>query len=109
MARGAGKPFLRKKSYLVGTVHGVAGSAALTLLILASIDSAFAGIVYILVFGLGSVLSMGIMTILIGLPFVVSANRMPNLNRVIQIGVGTISIIFGGLLMYQIGFVEGLF
>ncbi len=109
LARGAGKPFLRKKSYLVGTVHGVAGSAALTLLILASIDSAFAGIVYILVFGLGSVLSMGIMTILIGLPFVASANRMPNLNRVIQIGVGTISIIFGGLLMYQIGFVEGLF
>lgn len=104
-----GKPFFRKKSYLVGTVHGVAGSAALTLLILASIDSAFAGMVYILLFGLGSVLSMGIMTIFISLPFVVSADRMPNMNRMIQIGVGTLSIIFGGFLMYQIGFVEGLF
>ena len=109
LTRGAGKPFLRKKSYLVGTVHGVAGSAALTLLILASIDSAFAGMVYILLFGLGSVLSMGVMTILISLPFVVSANRMPSMNRLIQIGVGTFSIIFGGFLMYQIGFVEGLF
>ena len=106
---GIGKPFLRKKSYLVGTVHGVAGSAALTLLVLASIESPMVGLAYILLFGLGSVLSMGVMTILIGLPFVVSAGRLPNLNRTIQFGVGTFSIIFGGFLMYQIGFVDGLF
>ena len=104
-----GKPFLRKTSYFIGTVHGVAGSAALTLLILASIDSPIAGIAYILLFGLGSVLGMGIMTVLISLPIVASANRMPNMNRFIQFGVGTLSILFGGLLMYQIGFVEGLF
>ncbi|MCI0865042.1 MAG: urease accessory protein UreH [Chloroflexi bacterium] len=108
-AHGIGKPFLRKKSYLVGTVHGVAGSAALTLLVLASIESPLAGLGYILLFGLGSVLSMGVMTILIGLPFVISAGRLPNLNRAIQFGVGTLSIIFGGFLMYQIGFVDGLF
>ncbi|MCI0784666.1 MAG: urease accessory protein UreH, partial [Chloroflexi bacterium] len=83
-AHGIGKPFLRKKSYLVGTVHGVAGSAALTLLVLASIESPLAGLGYILLFGLGSVLSMGVMTILIGLPFVISAGRLPNLNRAIQ-------------------------
>ena len=108
-AHGIGKPFLRKKSYLVGTVHGVAGSAALTLLVLASIESPLAGLGYILLFGLGSVLSMGVMTILIGLPFVISAGRLPNLNRAIQFGVGTLSILFGGFLMYQIGFVDGLF
>ena len=108
-AHGVGKPFLRKKSYLVGTVHGVAGSAALTLLVLASIESPLAGLAYILLFGLGSVLSMGVMTILIGLPFVFSAGRLPNLNRAIQFGVGTLSIVFGGFLMYQIGFVDGLF
>ena len=106
---GIGKPFLRKKSYLVGTVHGVAGSAALTLLVLASIESPLAGLAYILLFGLGSVLSMGVMTILIGLPFVFSAGRLPNLNRALQFGVGTLSILFGGFLMYQIGFVYGLF
>jgi len=106
---GIGKPFLRKKSFFVGTVHGLAGSAALTLLILASIESAVAGMVYILVFGLGSILSMGIMTILISLPFVASANKLPNLNRVIQFAVGALSMVFGGFLMYQIGFVEGLF
>ena len=107
--KGIGRPFLRKKSYLVGTVHGVAGSAALTLLVLASIESPLAGMAYVLLFGVGSVLSMGLMTIFISLPFVFSANRMPSLNRFIQLGTGTLSILFGGFLMYEIGFVDGLF
>ena len=107
--RGIGKPFLRKKSFLVGTVHGVAGSAALTILVLASIESPMAGMVYILLFGLGSVLSMGLMTIFISFPFVFSANRLPSLNQFIQFGVGTLSILFGSFLIYEIGFVDGLF
>ena len=106
---GIGKPFLRKKSFIVGTVHGLAGSAALTLMVLASIESPLAGVVYILLFGLGSIVSMGVMTIFISFPFVLSANRLPNLNRFIQFGVGALSILFGGFLMYQIGFVDGLF
>ena len=106
---GIGKPFLRRKSYVIGLVHGLAGSAALTLLVLASIESPIAGLAYILLFGLGSVLSMGIMTVIIGLPFVMSAGRLPNLNRPIQYAVGSLSILFGGFLMYQIGFVDGLF
>ena len=105
---GVGKPFLRKKSYVVGLVHGVAGSAALTLLVLASIESPWAGLVYILLFGLGSILSMGVMTIFISFPFVFSANRLPKLNRIIQFGVGTLSILFGLFLMYEIGFKDGL-
>lgn len=106
---GIGKPFLRRKSYVIGLVHGMAGSAALTLLVLASIESPIAGLAYILLFGLGSVLSMGIMTVIIGLPFVMSAGRLPNFNRTIQFAVGSLSILFGGFLMYQIGFVDGLF
>ena len=106
---GIGKPFLRRKSYVIGLVHGLAGSAALAFLVLASIESPIAGLVYILLFGLGSVLSMGIMTVIIGLPFVMSAGRLPNLNRTIQFAVGSLSILFGGFLMYQIGFVDGLF
>ncbi|MEE3004538.1 MAG: urease accessory protein UreH [Chloroflexota bacterium] len=106
---GIGKPFLRRKSYVIGLVHGLAGSAALTLLVLASIESPIAGLAYILLFGLGSVLSMGIMTVIIGLPFVMSAGRLPNFNRTIQFAVGSLSILFGGFLMYQICFVDGLF
>ena len=108
-SKGIGRPFLRKKSYFVGIVHGAAGSAALTLLVLASIESPWAGLGYILLFGIGSVLSMGIMTIFISFPFVFSANRLPALNRIIQFSVGTLSILFGFFVMYQVGFVEGLF
>ncbi len=108
-SRGVGKPFFRKKSFFIGTVHGLAGSAALTLLVLTYIDSPLAGLTYIALFGLGSVLSMGIVTIFISFPFVFSAGRMPNLNRYIQLGVGVLSILFGGFMMYQIGFVDGLF
>ena len=107
--KGVGKPFFRKKSYIIGSIQGLAGSAALTLLVLASIDSPLAGVGYILLFGLGSVLSMGVMTIFISLPFVFSANRLPNLNSFIQPGVGVLSILFGVFLMYKIGFTEGLF
>ncbi len=108
-ARGVGKPFFRKKSYFIGTVHGLAGSAALTLLVLTYIESPLVGLTYIALFGLGSVLSMGIVNIFISFPFVFSAGRLPSLNRYIQLSVGAFSILFGGFIMYRIGFVDGLF
>jgi hypothetical protein len=46
---------------------------------------------------------MGLMTILISLPFVFSSNRLPNLNQVIQFGTGALSIVIGFGLMYKIG------
>ena len=79
------------------------------LLVLASIESPIAALAYIALFGVGSVISMGIMTVIVGLPFVISADRLPNLNRTIQFAVGSLSILFGGSLMYQSGFVDGLF
>ncbi len=105
--KGAMKPFFRLKSYLVGTVHGMAGSAVLMLLVLASIESVWAGVTYILIFGLGTVISMGLISVFISLPFSVSG-RLPRLNRIIQAGAGTFSILFGLFLMYQVGIAEGL-
>jgi len=107
--KGVGKPFLRKKSFFIGTVQGLAGSAVVFGLVLTTIDSVQAAIAYILLFGLASVLTMGVMTILISMPIIFSANRLPNLNRFIQPGVGVLSILFGVFLMYRIGFIEGLF
>ena len=91
----------------MGTVHGLAGSAALMLLVLANVRSTWAGLSYLLVFGLGTVVSMGLISIFISLPFSISG-RMPRLNRVIQTAAGTFSIIFGLGLMYQIGIAGGL-
>ena len=95
------RPFFRLKSYVVGTVHGVAGSAALMLVVLASMKSMWEGVTYILVFGLGSVVSMGIISIFTSLPFT-SSSRAPRLNRTLRIVAGTLSIVFGLVLMYQI-------
>jgi ABC-type nickel/cobalt efflux system permease component RcnA len=94
-------PVFRLKSFLVGTVHGLAGSAALMLLVLAGIKSTWTGVTYILVFGLGPAVSMGLISIFISLPFSVSG-RLPALNRAIQAAAGTVSILFGLFMMYQI-------
>jgi ABC-type nickel/cobalt efflux system permease component RcnA len=102
-----GKPSFRLKSYLIGSVHGVAGSAALMLIALTAIDSTWTGILYIMLFGLGSIVSMGIITMFLAVPFSTSA-RFPTFNSLIQMASGTFSIIFGFFLIYEIGIGEGL-
>ena len=97
------KPFFRLKSYVVGTIHGLAGSAALTLLILASLESRWLGVWYILLFGVGSVAAMGLVTIFLTVPFSASS-RLPSLNRLVQSAAATFGILFGLILMYQVGF-----
>lgn len=101
-------PLFRLKSFLVGTVHGLAGSAALMLLVLADIKSTWTGISYILLFGLGTAISMGLISIFISLPFSVS-KRIPSLNQAVQTTAGLLSIVFGLFVMYRIGITEHLF
>jgi len=103
--QGSLKPFFRLKSYVVGTVHGLAGSAALMLLVLASLESRWLGIWYILLFGLGSVISMGLVTVFIAVPFSAST-RLPWLNRMVQYAAGVFGILFGLFFMYQAGLVR---
>jgi ABC-type nickel/cobalt efflux system permease component RcnA len=99
-SKGIGRPFFRTKSYVIGTVHGLAGSAALIIIVTASITSPLTALAFILLFGLGSVLSMGLVTIIISFPFVLTANRAPNLNRYIQRSFGVLSILLGFFLVY---------
>jgi ABC-type nickel/cobalt efflux system permease component RcnA len=89
---------------LVGMVHGMAGSAAVTLLVLTTIPSAVAGLIYIIVFGLGSVGGMLIMSSLIGLPFVLTPKRFNIFNEGLQAAVGLFSFSFGLFLVWQYGF-----
>ena len=96
------KPFFRVKSFVVGTVHGLAGSAALMLLVLASLKSAWLGAWYILVFGLGTLAAMGLLTVFITMPFSASA-RLPLASRIITGAAGTVSIVFGIYIMYSQG------
>jgi ABC-type nickel/cobalt efflux system permease component RcnA len=98
-----------KRPLLVGMMHGLAGSAALMLLVLTSIPSPLLGLAYIGVFGVGSIVGMLIMSSVIGLPFVWTARRFGRLNQGIKVTAGVFSTAFGLFLAWQIGFVEGLF
>ncbi|MBI2855539.1 MAG: urease accessory protein UreH [Chloroflexi bacterium] len=104
-----GKPFFRLKSYVVGVVHGLAGSAAVMLVVLTTeaVSSFMVGLFYILVFGVGTILSMGGITLLMGIPFSISG-RFERVNRAIAGVAGTASIVFGLFLMYELAIVEGL-
>jgi len=101
------KPFFRLKSYLVGTVHGLAGSAALMLLVLANIRSSWEGVWYMLLFGLGTLASMAVVSVFISVPFSASS-RLPRVNRVVRAAAGAFSIVFGSMLMYEVGITGGL-
>lgn len=93
----------------VGIVHGLAGSAAVALLVLTTIRIPALAIAYLLVFGLGTVAGMMLITAAIALPFTVSQNRFSRMNRVLAAASGVISLAFGLVIVYQTGFVHGLF
>jgi len=92
---------LGRRPFIVGMVHGMAGSAALTILVLATIPSAVAGLVYILVFGLGSVGGMLIMSSLISLPFVFAKKYFKAFGEAMHLTVGLASVAFGVFLAWQ--------
>jgi high-affinity nickel permease len=94
---------------VVGIVHGLAGSAAVALLVLATISRSSWAIGYLLVFGLGTVAGMVLITAVIALPFAYSMQRFTRLNRALATASGFLSVAFGLLLCYQTGFVHGLF
>jgi ABC-type nickel/cobalt efflux system permease component RcnA len=94
---------------LVGLVHGLAGSAAIALLVLATIQDPGVALAYLLIFCAGVAAGMAILTTLIGLPFLVSRARSERINRWLTVGSGVLSLAFGLYLAYQIGFVDGLF
>lgn len=94
---------------IVGLVHGLAGSAAIALLVLSTIRDSGLALAYLVIFCGGVAAGMAILTTLIGLPFLVSRTRSERINRWLTVGSGILSLAFGFYLAYQIGFVDGLF
>lgn len=93
----------------VGLVHGLAGSAAVALLVLTTIRVPTWAIVYLLVFGLGTIAGMMLITAAIAVPFTFSDGRFASLNRGMGLISGLISLVFGLFIVYQMGYVNGLF
>lgn len=93
----------------VGIVHGLAGSAAVALLVMATMHDAWSAIAYLLLFGLGTIIGMVLITMLIAMPFLVAGRRFSGLNRGMTIASALISMGFGLFLSVQIAYVDGLF
>jgi sulfite exporter TauE/SafE len=102
------RSFSYGKSMFIGLIHGLAGSGAMVVLTMSSVNSVWEAIVYILIFGLGTVTGMLFFTTLIGIPFVYSAKKI-SLNKTLTQVTGAISTVFGIYYMYNLGFTEGLF
>jgi ABC-type nickel/cobalt efflux system permease component RcnA len=96
------------KSMWMGLIHGLAGSAAMVLLTMTTVNSVWEGALYILVFGAGTVLGMLFFTTIIGIPFVLSSKKL-SINKALTQITGFISTAYGVYYMYNLGITEGLF
>ena len=93
----------------VGLVHGLAGSAAVALLVLSTIREPRWAVLYLLIFGVGTIAGMMLITAAISLPFSFAGYKFAWLNKGLIFGSGVLSLGFGLFVCYQIGFVDGLF
>lgn len=84
-----------KRSFFVGLVHGLAGSAALMLFVLTTITNPWIGLVYVLIFGGGTIGGMLVMSAVIGLPFALANRVFAGLVGKIQFAAGLGSLGFG--------------
>ena len=100
---------LGPRPLLVGMLHGLAGSAALTLLVLSTISSPAAGLLYLVVFGVGSAGGMMLMSALFGLPVYLTAARFTRAHLAVRGLAGLFSLCLGLFTVYEVGFVGGLF
>jgi high-affinity nickel-transport protein len=97
------------RPFLVGVVHGLAGSAAAVLLIVPLIPDPRWAVVYLLVFGFGTVVGMTLITLSIAAPSLLLASRMAGMQRSLRLASGAVSVVFGLYLAHKVGVVDGLF
>jgi high-affinity nickel-transport protein len=91
----------------VGVVHGLAGSAAVALLVLTLVRDPVWAIAYLLLFGAGTIGGMMVITLGLSAPFAFTSSSLPRLNARLRAAAGLISFAFGLFLIYEIGFTDG--
>jgi high-affinity nickel-transport protein len=93
----------------IGLVHGLAGSAAVALLVLSTIHNPIWATAYLLIFGAGTMVGMMCMTCAIAVPLTFAGDRFAKLSRYLGTASGMVSLCFGSFLVYQLGILGGLF
>ena len=97
------------RSFVTGIIHGLAGSAAIALLILGAIQESAWAIGYLAVFGAGTIVGMVLITSLLAVPVTLAARRFELANRYLSVASGLLSLIIGLALAYDIGWTQSLF
>ncbi len=107
LGRTAVYPYLRP--FIVGVVHGLAGSAAVALLVLTTIRRIHWAIAYLLIFGVGTIAGMMVITMSLASAFAIVGKGREKFTRRLAFAAGLLSLAFGLFVAYQICFVNGLF
>jgi high-affinity nickel permease len=97
------------RPFVIGIVHGLAGSAAVALLVLTTIRNAHWAIAYLLIFGVGTIAGMMLITMSIASAFTMVGKGRQKFSRRLALASGLLSLAFGLFIAYQICFVNGLF
>ena len=97
------------RPFVVGVVHGLAGSAAVALLVLTTIRNVHWAIAYLLIFGVGTIAGMMLITMSIASAFTMVGKGRQKFSRRLALASGLLSLCFGLFIAYQICFVNGLF
>jgi high-affinity nickel-transport protein len=97
----------RARPFVVGLVHGLAGSAFVAMLILTAIPGALLGLVYLALFGVGTVAGMALITLALAVPAALTTHRFGRLQHGLRVASGLASIAFGLVLAHH-GIADGL-
>ena len=103
----SGSRYLRP--LVVGVLHGLAGSAAIALLVLGTVREPRWGFLYLGLFGVGTVVGMMLLTTAMSVPLAHASRRFASFDRLLARTTGLLSLAFGLYLVYRVGFVDGLF
>jgi high-affinity nickel-transport protein len=90
-------------------VHGLAGSAAIALVVLSAIPQPLWATAYLAIFCIGTIIGMALITTAISAPFMLASQRMTSVHRMLVMGSGLLSVGFGFFLAWQIGITDHLF
>ena len=102
-------PVSPARPLLIGVVHGLAGSAAAALLLVPLIDDARFAALYLLVFGLGTIVGMSMVTLAIAAPALAAGAPTARVQRSLRVASGAVSVMFGIYLAHKVGIGGGLF
>lgn len=107
--RDSDRPSSNTRPLVIGMVHGLAGSAAVSLLVLATVRDAKWALAYLLLFGFGTIAGMIVTTVAIAWPASYAVARASSSRRWLSVASGMLSLVFGIVLAAQLGVGDGLF